>query len=272
MPRSSSPATVVVHAFLIALGVVTAVAGVLGALSFREMWWAFAAMAVGGAVLAYGAARGIAGWAKAVEVEETTTREMVATAQARATGAAVDTGPVLAHWTYPPEEWRAYVAAEVRFRVRQALLLGAGAVAVMAVFLALFREPWSVKLPIALGLGVFVAIWRLVMAMSAHHRNIAVARGEVIVGPTAMLVNGRHETIEDGQIRFAGARVLQRARPAVLEIAIRVPGKYRSTDEEYRIPIPAGKEDEARAVAEALERAHRPAVDGGTARAALPRR
>jgi hypothetical protein len=256
MPSSSRPATLVVYVLLIPLGVAVVLAGVVGALTVREIWWEFVLFAVGGVVVLYGAVRGIAGWSKAAKVAETTRSTMVEAAREPAVASGEMTGPVLAHWTYRPAEWRAYVAAEMHHRVREALTLGAIPAVLGTLILRILKPDWALALWVGVGLGVFVAVWRLAMALAAHRRHLAVAHGEVIIGPTALLVNGRYETIDDGSIRFAGARVLEDGRPAILEIAIRVPGKYRGSAEEYRIPIPAGRGDEARAVARALQDVH----------------
>ncbi|HEX8242991.1 MAG TPA: hypothetical protein VF541_05840, partial [Longimicrobium sp.] len=155
--------------------------------------------------------------------------------------------------------------------VREALAVGATMFAFAVLPLRILEPEWTVVLRFAAALGGLVAAERLLFAFLSWRRNRSVAHGEVIVGPTAMLRNGRYEAIEDGRIHFRSARVLRHLRPATLEIGIMVPGKYRHVRAEYRIPIPPGREDEARAVAAALQRAHPPAVAGAAAGTALPR-
>jgi hypothetical protein len=86
--------------------------------------------------------------------------------------------------------------------------------------------------------------------------GLAVPSGDVVIGTNAILMNHRYDVVHDRGVRFGGARVLETGRPAILEVRIMVPGKYRRVAEEYRIPIPAGHEDEARAVARELAGAH----------------
>ena len=122
---------------------------------------------------------------------------------------------------------------------------------------------WRTAMTIAVVTGALIGGGRWGMALLAHHRNRAVMAGEVIVGPTAMLVNGRYEPVHDGdrgRVRFSRAHVREGAGPPLLVVGFTVPGRYRRLPDEYRIPIPAGRVDEAHAVAEALNRA----------RAALP--
>ena len=261
MPRSSSPAVAVVNALLVPLGLAVLVAGVLGALSFPEIWWAFALLGVGGGgLMIYAAVRGIQSWSRSVEVDDATRHTMLAAAQA----GAIPSDAVLAHWTYDPADWHRYAAAEIHSGVREALVFGATMAAFSVLPLRLLEPEWSGAVKFAAALGAFVAAERLLVALVTWRRHRSVGRGEVIVGPTAMLRNGRYEAIEDGRIHFRGARVLKQLSPATLEIGILVPGKYRHVREEYRIPIPPGKEDEAQAVADALERVHRPALAGST--------
>ncbi|HEX8244847.1 MAG TPA: hypothetical protein VF541_15170, partial [Longimicrobium sp.] len=104
MPRSSHPAIAAVNALLIVLGLAVLVAGVLGALTYREIWWAFALLALAGPLMLYGAIRGIVGWRKSVEVDDATRHAMLADAQAGPR--AIPSDAVLAHWTYDPADWR----------------------------------------------------------------------------------------------------------------------------------------------------------------------
>jgi hypothetical protein len=256
MPRSSNPAAVIVNALLIPLGVVVMAAGVVGALTADGMRWAFGLLAVGGAVIVGGAIHGAVAWRRAVQVDDETAHAMVAAARAGPASATIPTGPVLAHWTYGPDDWAHYAAGEIRYRTREALGMGAAVLVLGTPVIGLMEGDWGIGALISGTVGGFIALMRGLMAFSAHRRNRAVTHGEVIVGPTALLVNGRYEAIHDANVRFGGARVLEDGSPAILEVTIMVPGRYRRTAEEYRIPIPAGREDEARAVALGLAEAH----------------
>ncbi|HEU4556526.1 MAG TPA: hypothetical protein VFS20_01710 [Longimicrobium sp.] len=257
MPRSSHPALAVVNIIMIPLGLACVMVGIGGLSSTREIWWAFALLTAAGALVVYGGIRGVIGWTRSVDVEEHTAHEMIAAAQAGPSLLPPGAGPVLAHWRYAPDEWRAYTSAEIRFRTRDALASAAFVAVLGTVVLGLLsRGDWPVAIGISGGMGALIGLGRWVMAWTAHRRNVGVQSGEVIVGPTALLWNGRYEVLRDRRIDFGGARVLTKFHPPILEITIKVPGRYRRIPEEYRIPIPAGRLDEAQTVADALNRAH----------------
>lgn len=256
MPRSSAPAVVIVNSLLIPLGAVCVAAGIVGASRIGEMRWLFVLLAICGAVVLAGAVHGVVAWGKAVRVDEATERAMVAAVQARPQASTGLAGPVLAHWTYAPDEWRRYAASEIRFRTREALGMGAITLVLGTLVIGILEGDWKVAAAISGAVGAFIALGRWLMAFFAWRRHRAAATGDVVIGTNAVLTNRRFDVIHDRRVRFGGARVLETARPAILEIRIMVPGKYRRVAEEYRIPIPAGREDEARAVARQLSASH----------------
>lgn len=264
MPRSSHPAIIVVNVCLLPLGLVTLAAGLAGFVAMNEMWWAFGLLAVGGAVIMGGAVHEIRAWGKRLVADEHTAHEMLSAVRAgqiapSAAAAAPRraTDPVLARWTYAPDEWRAYADAEMRLALREAAMMAFTIVLLGTVLIGVLDREWEAAFILSLATSVFVAGGRLLMAWLAHRRHRSVAAGEVIVGPRAMLVNGRYETVHDGsRIRFSRAQVREGTRPALLVVEITVPGRYRRLPDEYRVPIPAGREDEARAVAQALNQAY----------------
>jgi hypothetical protein len=252
MPKSSSPAIVIVNTLLIPIGAVTVVAGIIGALTVTEIWWAFALLAVCGVAVLVGGVHGIIAWGKAVQVDEATEREMVAAVRAKPRASTGLAGPVLAHWTYEPAEWRAYTARELRFRTLEALGMGATVLVLGTLIVGLLDGNWGLAVGLAVAVGGLIALGRWLMAFFAWRRNRAVQTGDVVIGTNAVLMNRRYDVIHDRRVRFGGARVVETERPAILQVTIMVPGRYRRIAEEYRIPIPAGREDEARAVARQL--------------------
>jgi len=255
MPKSSSPAIVVVNALLIPLGFAVLIGGIGGAVVYREIWWAFALLAGGGVLMLAGAAQGVSHWRRAVQVEDETHHAMLAAVRVRPHVSSGLPAPVLAHWTYDPAEWRAYAHAELRYRTREALTMTAATVAVGTPVLGLLEGEWKLAFVVSAVIGTLIGVGRWLVARAAYGRNRAVSHGDVVLGRDAMLVNGRYEVVHDNRIHFGGARVLEGGCPAILEIRIMVPGKYRRMAEEYRIPIPAGREEEARAVARELAEA-----------------
>jgi hypothetical protein len=256
MPRSSAPAVAIVNVLLIPLGAATLAAGVVGATRVSEMRWLFVLLAIGGAVIMGGAVQGLFAWGKAVQVDEATRRAMVESVRAKPAASTGLAGPVLAHWTYAPEEWRRYTARELGYRTTEALMMGASTFVLGTIIIGLLERELRIAMIISGAVGGFIALGRWLTALVAYRRHRAVPTGDVIIGTHAILVNRRYEVIHDRRVRFGGARVLETERPAVLEVKIMVPGKYRRYPEEYRIPIPGGREDEARQVAAELAGAH----------------
>lgn len=256
MPRSSAPAVAIVNVLLIPLGAATLAAGVVGATRVSEIRWAFVLLAIGGAVIMGGAVQGLFAWGKAVQVDEATRRAMVESVRAKPAASTGLAGPVLAHWTYTAEEWTRFTSRELGYRTTEALMMGAATFVLGTIIIGLLEWDLRIAMIISGAVGGFIALGRWLVALAAFRRRRAVPTGDVIIGTHAILVNRRYDVIHDQRVRFGGARVLHGERPAILEVKIMVPGKYRRHPEEYRIPIPGGREDEAREVAAELAAAH----------------
>jgi len=260
MPRSSHPAIPIVLSLLLPLGVAAVLAGVVAATTMSKIWWLGALMAVAGAGVVYGAVTDILRWRRSVQAEDATAQAMLASVQARAEGSTGLPAPVLVHWTYAPDEWRAYAEHEMAFRTREAVGMAAATVLFGTLAIGVLDGEWLLGLGLSGAIGAAIGLGRWLVARSARRFHLSAATGDVIIAPNAMLVNGRYQVLQDERIRFGSSRLLESERPAVLEITVMVPGRYRRIPEEYRIPVPRGKEDEARALMDALALAYpRPA-------------
>jgi hypothetical protein len=91
------------------------------------------------------------------------------------------------------------------------------------------------------------------VARSAHRGNLAAPRGDVIIAPDAILMNGRYHVLQDENFTFGGVRYLEDERPPILEFTVTWATRSGRTNEQYRVPVPRGREDEARALAAAFE-------------------
>jgi len=172
---------------------------------------------------------------------------------AAARPAAPPPAPVLAHWTYTPEEWGAYTRREIKYRNREAFWIFVGFVMLASVMLVWQESAdWGTSFAVALVVGALMGGGKWLIARTAHERNVATPRGEVVISPTALLMNGTYQVIQDHHFRFRSARVIEDERPQILEIGIEWPTRSGTATEEYRIPIPAGREEEARAIAHEL--------------------
>lgn len=167
--------------------------------------------------------------------------------------ASVPSIPVLAHWTYEPAEWSAYTQREVRDRTAEGWGLFIGVVLLGTVVVWQEARSWPLSFAIALGFGAVIGGAKWLMAKSAHAQNTATPRGEVVISPTAILMNGNYQVIQDHHFRFRSAHVQEDVQPKLLVIGIEWPTRGGVVTEDYRIPIPAGREGEAHGVVRALE-------------------
>lgn len=273
MARSPHPVLVIVHALLLLLGLLTMSVGMVGFMEMNKLWWAFALMTVAGAMVFGGSIQKVRAWSKGVYADESEAHQMRAAARAGEVAPAApgtrSATPVLAHWTYAPGEWRDYVDGELRYALRAAAAGAAGIVLLATVLLGLVDHDWERGFVMGVALSVGIIGSGLTALWLEYRRDRAVTAGEVIVGPRAMLVNGRYEALHDGgRVLFTRALVRDAAAAAVLVVEFTVSGDYRRKPFDCRVPIPAGREDEARAVAEALNRLY-PALPVAAA-AALP--
>jgi hypothetical protein len=159
--------------------------------------------------------------------------------------------PILAHWTYPAEEWKAYAEGEWRYRLWEAaglaLLIG-----LVGGLLATWRTGES-SYASALVFGAFLGALRLAVAGSQRHANAA-GPGYAIISPTAVLLNGTHHALVSERRHFGGVRYASLDRPPVLEFTVKWKTRNGWMNEQIRVPIPTGREDEANAVVAAFER------------------
>lgn len=157
-------------------------------------------------------------------------------------------GHHLARWVVPAEEWNAHAERE-RERIRRTArwlfpgltLLGGligGAIA---------TEEGATALAVGLALGAFVG-WgaeRLVDLSAGAAVAPAPRDGaEVVLGREAGLINGGYVQWAGFGVSLVGARVVPGA-PAVLELTLRQQSGHGPVDGERRIPVPAGREEEA---------------------------
>jgi hypothetical protein len=238
-----------------------------------EVWWLYVGFLVSGVLMLWGAASNLVRWWRWQRNESAAAAAMAAAVRAHsappagpspatpvmhpgvpspappATHPGLPPVKVVAHWTYEPEEWRAYAEREVSHRGGEAFWLFVAVTLVGTPLVWQESRSWGISFAISLLLGAVVGGLRLLIARAAHAQNVTTPRGEVVITPTAILMNGSYQVIQDHHFRFRSARVIEDERPPILEIGIEWPTRSGRATEEYRIPIPAGREDEARAIA-----------------------
>jgi hypothetical protein len=256
MPRSGNPLFPVVNLMLVPFGLFGAIVGVLVLASGDggDLWWLYVGFAASGTMMLGGAAANLLRWRRWQRREAAAAGDMAAAARAHAADpSAALASPVIAHWTYEPDEWKAYASREVSHRGREALWLFVGTV-VLGMLLLGWREnvDWREVLAASVAVGAMLGAGKWLIARSEHDGNVATPRGEVVITPTAVLMNGRYQVIQDHHFRFRGATSLEHERPQILELSIEWPTRSGPAGETYRIPVPAGREEEARTIAHEL--------------------
>lgn len=279
MPNSSNPLNLVISIVLMTMAVPIGIIAVVGMLSGGEIAWVFAMLAASAGLMAWGGVATVVKWRRAVARESAHALAMrsaalpglVAPPAARLGvvvpfggefDASTDVVPaesrpplprveVLAHWVYDADEWAVYAANEMRYRTREALWLGVGIVALGTLLLWLTEGGFGVALAISGAIGAVVVAAKWLMARSTRAANLRVPLAEAVISPDAILLNGTYHTLRDDTFRFGGVKLVESERPCVLEFTVKwTTSKGGTNDTQIRVPIPIGREDEARAVME----------------------
>lgn len=157
-------------------------------------------------------------------------------------------GPVVARWTYDPDEWEAWTAREDAQRSR-----GAWAIPVVAALIgggAGLRRGVDAAIGAAALMAVFAAAmvaWRG-WAVPRRRSNHSARGRTVTIATHAVLVDGGRDFWVDPSTRVARVQYLADAQP-VLAITVRYGGRaaYEHT---VRLPVPRGRDGEARELAD----------------------
>jgi hypothetical protein len=160
---------------------------------------------------------------------------------------------VLAHWTYTGDEWQHYAARE-RARARKYFIIIACVLAVVLLipFTQLALSPrggFDRTIPEAL-LVVFVpiafvvAIVWVVTVMPTRHLSRD-APGDAYISADGALIHDRYYPWNYMMQRLQSVR-LEEGDPSVMEFTWTSPGYRTSQTHSVRVPVPRGREGEAR--------------------------
>jgi hypothetical protein len=170
--------------------------------------------------------------------------------------AAFERGEFLAHWTYSEQEWRSFHDAERR-RANTVLLwasVSLVAVALVLVAVGLFtptdRGAWLAAAG-AVGLTAALVAALLGGANAAGHRRSFTSTREAFVGRESAFINGTHHrwtalgtTLDTVELLPAGPA----GQPAAIQFNLLLQSRHGRGSQSVRVPVPAGREDEARQV------------------------
>lgn len=161
----------------------------------------------------------------------------------------------LAHWTYSPAEWQAFLQedlAEAKAISRSMWKL----IVIIALVVGAGLWLWSgdpLYMLIVGGLIVFISI---VAWLAPRIRNNAVRRGtqEVFINDSSVLVGGAFQTWTQLGARLAGAEIDTEKSIPILHIRFFYPTLQGPQEEIIRVPVPGGKMEEAEKVMAILQK------------------
>jgi hypothetical protein len=167
---------------------------------------------------------------------------------------------VLARWTLAPDEWAAYAARELRLEKRHALELGAAFLVFATLGSKFWGAGWLLALAIGAAVGALVGGLAWWTAHADYRADASVPAGEVVLTRESVMINGREHVLNDERVWLAGVRYLEDESPPVLRLTLRQwtrrgPSRDEVMVDDYlRVPVPRGREDEARLLAGELRR------------------
>jgi hypothetical protein len=163
---------------------------------------------------------------------------------------------LLVHWTVDADVWRDYVASEfvIEKSEKKALFLVTAviSVAVGVLFMVFARDGGVAVFLILMGLVAILAVVAL-LGPRLRYRRALRSPGEIFISPSAAYVGGALHTWT-----LLGAKLervdLADGQPQMLEIEYSFPTRMGRDEFTLRIPVPAGRGNEAAVVAEALRK------------------
>jgi hypothetical protein len=177
-------------------------------------------------------------------------------------------GPVLARWTYARDEWEAYTEREYRVRRRGAWGFGAYtavsgataavALATLAMSLGALATAWLAVIgwiaaaAAAVMFVAGVAVWRARVAR-LRRRNLALREPSAVIASRGVLVGGTRDYFCDRHTRTSAVHLVAAETPPVLEVTVVYPGGRVKQKYTTRVPVPRGREEEARGLVRVFE-------------------
>lgn len=177
---------------------------------------------------------------------------VIYTKRARLAGRLLGKRDILAHWRYPPEEWRDYTEKEHARNIREkkSILV---TVAIISILIGMFfsvtvREMWHIFIFMVIGIIMMMAL-ALWLAVWMRYRQNQNHTGEIYISNSGMLLN-RELYVWEGN----GARLEEAVFEADGDITITysVPNRNNRQFVGVRVPVPRGQEAIARSIVECL--------------------
>lgn len=161
----------------------------------------------------------------------------------------------LAHWTYSNEEWNAFIKEDLKemIEVNKATLRLVIIISLVvgAILLLLYRDNLFILI-----IGGIILMLSLVAFLAPRIRSRILRKGihESLIGETSAYVGGTFQTWTQLGAHLVGTDIYEEAEIPVLHIIFEFPTLQASQQEIIRIPVPAGKIEEARKITEILRK------------------
>jgi hypothetical protein len=160
---------------------------------------------------------------------------------------------LLAHWTYSPDEWRAYTEEEFATRSGDMKGLLFSTLAIAAIVCGGFALTHDDAVVIMLGLWIGLTIILSITAFIASHQGLGRNRsapGEAIISRLGVLLPAEEHFWGVLGTRITSAT--EQGDPATLTVEYVAPNRYGYEEYVVRVRVPQGQEQSAQQVAAAL--------------------
>ena len=158
----------------------------------------------------------------------------------------------LARWTYSPDEWQQYADEEYQRQKSsniKTFLIVSGTSILLTLIYGMIKKPnWALLLVILFGTTVLIAfvIWITTIYNHRQNKNI---QGQAYFTPDAVYLNRQLHDFRGMGARLEKAE-LKGETQQYIEFTYSVPTRYSRQDQQVRVPVPRGKDDEARKLVE----------------------
>ncbi len=161
----------------------------------------------------------------------------------------------LAHWTYTETEWNSFIQEDLKenMSVNKATLRLVIIVStiVLAVLLMVYRDNLFILI-IAGIIGMLTVVAFAAPRIRSHFLKKGIH--EALVGERSAIIGGTFQTWTQLGAYLIGTDIYEEAEIPVLHIIFEFPTLQATQQEIVRIPVPAGKIEEARKIVEILRK------------------
>lgn len=179
------------------------------------------------------------------------------TRRARLLGRMLDKEDLLAHWTYPPEEWAAYTEKEHRENRREKknlfIMIAVISVVVGAILTIVHPDGWIIFLITVAGIILLMGFVAWLAVWLRHRQNLKTL-GEVYLARDAVYLNRELHVWRGLGAILEGVEYHGRpGNQGIIEILYSMPSRTGKLHTTVRVPVPAGEEAVAKDIVRQLQ-------------------